>query len=165
LTSFRESVVSAVSLPRAWRYVRRLPKGGVLFGRVLGAMAPYSQSMGPEIIELKPGFAQVRIRDRKAVRNHLNSLHAMALANLAEMTTGLAVLSAVAPRHRAILVHFEISYQKKARGLVTATAEFGGLESSVGPLYEVTAFLRNQDNVTVATAAGRWKVSPNSKAR
>jgi len=60
------------------------------------------------------------MRDRKAIRNHLNSIHAVALANLAELTGSLSIIASMHPDTRMIPVRLETEYLKKARGTVTA---------------------------------------------
>ena len=106
--------------------------GRWLFSVALGRFAPYSGTIGARIERLEPGRAIVAMRDRKAVRNHLRSVHAAALMNLVEMSGSLAVISALPPGTRMIPTRVETDFVKKARGLLTAEARFE-LPPTTGP--------------------------------
>jgi len=62
----------------------------------------------------------VTMRDRKSVRNHLKSIHAVALTNLIELSGSLAIIASMQPGTRMIPVRLESEFVKKARGAVTA---------------------------------------------
>ncbi len=72
--------------------MKHLPGGKRLFSRVVWRMAPYTGTIGATVLHLEAGHSRVQMKDRKRVRNHLDSVHAIALINLAEVSTGLAML-------------------------------------------------------------------------
>ena len=112
-------------------------------------------------MELRPGFVRVSLKDRRAVRNHLNSIHAIALANLGELASGLAMISAVPSSVRAIVVNLEIEYIKKARGSLIAAgsaAPPGNISSSVTSIAE--AEITDADGDVVALMKVHWRLSP-----
>ncbi len=63
------------------------------------------------------------MRDRRAVRNHLDCVHAIALANLAELAGNVALAYSLPDDARFIVSGMEIEYVKKARGTITAIGE------------------------------------------
>ena len=115
---------SGNNILRWWSRFRMLPAGARLFSLFLGWYAPYSGTIRARIEALEPGFARVVLRDRRAVRNHLKSIHAIALLNLGEIATGLAVLSTLPGNMRGIVLGLNAEYLKKARGRLSASAKF-----------------------------------------
>ena len=115
---------------RAWDRMRTLPNGNVVFSRMVGRAAPYTGTIGARIEELEVGYAKVTLRDTPKVRNHLRCVHAIALANLAEVTGNVAVFYALPDDMRFIVAGLSIEYLKKARGTLTATSRPPALPSS-----------------------------------
>jgi acyl-coenzyme A thioesterase PaaI-like protein len=86
--------------------------------------APFNASVAPCVRELGPGRAVVEMKDRPWRRNHLGSLHAMALGTLAEITANLALLASLPEGAGMIPTSFHIEFAKKARGAVVAVSAF-----------------------------------------
>lgn len=142
-----------------WERLSGWPGGARLFSLALGKIAPYSGTIGARVEEIRPGYARITMRDRRRVRNHLQSIHAIALVNLGEIATGLAVLSNFSGNMRGILVGIEATYLKKARGKLTAIAEFQipqTLEDNTP--CEVEARLQDRSGETVTLIKATWLV-------
>lgn len=148
------------TLRAAWGYLKAVPGGGKLMGSLIGRMAPYTGTIRPEILTLEPGHAVVRMADTRRVRNHLNSLHAIALMNLGEVSTGTAMLVSVPDGSRAIIRKLGMEYLKKARGTITAECRCPLIESSERREYEIVGELRNDAGELVAKAFATWLVGP-----
>ncbi|MEP7042414.1 MAG: hotdog fold domain-containing protein [Dokdonella sp.] len=96
--------------------------GRWLFSRLVCRRAPYFNSIAPTIEVLDPGRCVVRMRDRRAVRNHIGSVHAIALCNMAELAGGLATDATIPAAMRWIPKGMSVRYLAKAHGAMTATA-------------------------------------------
>ena len=155
--------VNGESLQRMWNRLHRLPGGSWLFSVLLGFAAPYTGSIRPRVVELRAGYARVELRDRRRVRNHLRSIHAVALVNLAEAASGLAMMCGLPRDMRGILVGFSIDYLKKARGTLVAECTAVSAEPGVRKEYELDAVVRDEAGDIVARARPRWLIGPNTR--
>lgn len=138
----------------------RIPGGPRAFSKMVGRMAPYTGTVGARVIELRDGYGCALLEDRKAVRNHLNSVHAIALANLGEMVSGVTMLYSLDPRMRGILTGIRVEYLKKARGTLRA-------ECRVEPITEVAEIeltlevdIFDESGTLVCRVFPEWKLGP-----
>jgi acyl-coenzyme A thioesterase PaaI-like protein len=147
-------------LQTTWNGLKNLPGGGLIFGRLVGRLAPYTGTIKPEVLELRRGYGKVKMKDRKKVRNHLDSIHAIALMNLAEASSGLAFTYSMPKRTRAILTGLEIEYLKKARGTLTAECHCPILETNERATYELEVVTHDEAGDVVTRAKAHWLVGP-----
>lgn len=150
-------------LLKAWNKLLEIPGGKVLFSWLVGQIAPYSGSIRPAVQALAPGHCKIYLRERRGLRNHLNSVHAIATANLAELASGMAVVCSIPKESRGILVGFRIEYKKKGRGVLTAESRFDSGPVSSDGEHEVAVSVHDAQGDLVAEAHARWLVSPRRK--
>lgn len=162
LGKMQKKILRPQQILTVWKNFNQVPGGRVAFSKLVGSMIPYTGSVRPLVIELERGSAAVEMADHRSVRNHLNSIHALALANLAEFPAGLSLHTAIPDNARAILVKLEIEYHKKARGTLTSRAR---LANTVEHLEAATTICVDSEiidasGIAVATARTTWLVSP-----
>ena len=134
-----------------WQRLHGLPGGRRIFSRLLGLAIPYTGSIGAEVLALEAGYAKVALDDRRAVRNHLDSIHAIALANLGELTGNLALVSALPDDGRFIVTKLAIEYKKKARGRLVAECRCEPPTSTERREYELLVTIRDANGVVVSS--------------
>jgi acyl-coenzyme A thioesterase PaaI-like protein len=137
-----------------------LPGGQWLFARIFSLFVPYSGSVGPRIRVLEPGHAEVEIPDRRANRQHLGSVHAIALMNAAEQASGLAMLAGLPEGIRGIVTQISMQYLKKARGTIRAVSHVAVPAVTADTDLDVTAECLDRGGNVVARATVRWRVGP-----
>jgi len=146
----------------AWDRLASLPGGKRVFSYVIGRAARYTGSIGAEVVTVRRGYAEVRMKDTPLVRNHLRSVHAVALVNLAELTGNLALSYSLPEDARFIVAGLSIEYVKKARGAITAESRPPEISSAERREYPVVVTLRNAAAEVVATATLRTLVGPKA---
>lgn len=134
-----------------WNSLKSKPFGREIFSFLAGKFVPYTGSIKAKVTHLEPGYAEISMKERKKLRNHLNSIHAIALANLAEYAGNLALLAGLPDDARFIVKSFEIEYVKKARGIITAKSKPGIIHNNEEKAYpvEVTLYDESGDVVTI----------------
>jgi uncharacterized protein (TIGR00369 family) len=144
----------------AWDRLSKIPGGTRLFSRLVGRAAPYTGTIGAHVRELGIGHAKVTMADRPAVRNHLRCVHAIALANLAELTGNVAVAYTLPDDARFIVAGMSIEYLKKARGTLTATSRPNIPKVTERREYPVEVEIRDAAGDLCAKATLRTLVGP-----
>jgi len=144
----------------AWDVLSGVPGGKVVFSRLVGRAAPYSGTIRATVTVLRAGYAEVHMADRRAVRNHLDCVHAIALANLGELAGNVALAYSLPDDARFIVSGMEIDYLKKARGTIVAVGEPPIPRSSTRAQLDVPVILRDAGGEDVAKVILRSLVGP-----
>ena len=102
--------------------MRRWPAGQWLFTRAICFKAPYFGSISPRIETLEPGRCVATIKRHRAITNHIGSVHAIAMCNLAELVGGMVTEVSLPESMRWIPKGMTVAYLKKAMGRLRAVA-------------------------------------------
>lgn len=111
-----------MSILRLYQRIAGKPGGRWLFSRLVCLKAPYFASIAPRIQALEPGRGVATLRHRRRVTNHIGSVHAIALCNLAEFIGGLTTEVSLPASMRWIPKGMAVEYLKKAMGPMRAIA-------------------------------------------
>jgi len=106
-----------------WKKTSALPLGDRLFSLAFSRKAPYFASIRPRFTVLEPHRAELVIRKRRRVHNHIGTLHAIALCNGLEAAMGAMAEASIPRERRWIPKGMEVSYTAKADSDVTCIAE------------------------------------------
>ncbi len=145
-----------------YRALECKPLGRWLFSRLVCAKAPYFSSIAPRIVSLAPGRGEATLRHRRRVTNHLGTVHAIALCNLAEFVAGLTTEASLPASMRWIPRAMEVDYLKKARGRMRAVATpvVAPREADEGYELPMRVEVIDADDDIVVRATIRMWVSP-----
>lgn len=106
-----------------WERMSAMPGGKWAFSRLVCWKAPYFASVRPRFEMLRPGYCDVGIRKRRAVLNHIGTVHAIAMCNMAELAAGTMTDVSIPATHRWIPKRMTVEYLKKAETDLHAVAE------------------------------------------
>lgn len=143
-----------------WDSMHRVPGGKRAFSKLIGRAASYTGSIDAQVEDLRRGYALVSMADRPSVRNHIRCVHAIALANLAELCGNLAIAYSMPDNARFIVAGMSLEYLKKARGTIRAVTEAPVPTSNERKEYLVHVSLRNEASEEVAQATLRTLIGP-----
>ena len=106
-----------------WKKTTALPLGDRIFSFVFSQKAPYFATIRPRFTVLEPNRAELVIRKRRGVHNHIGTVHAIALCNGLEAAMGALAESTIPRDRRWIPKGMEVANPAKASSDVTCIAE------------------------------------------
>jgi hypothetical protein len=110
-------------LMRVYKTCRKFPFGNILFSKLVCFKAPYFGSIKPRFIELKSGDCEIFLKKRRAVTNHLNTIHAIAMCNVSELAARTLIEAFIPRTMRWIPKGMTVSYLKMAKTDLKAVCE------------------------------------------
>lgn len=148
-----------------WQRLAGRPLGKRVFSLAVSARAPYFRSIRPTVLEVRPGFSEVRAPKRRAVHNHLGTFHAIAMCNLAELAMGMLAEASVPATHRWIPRGMTVEYLAKAKTDLRAVARIDPMPAFGDDPVDlpVPVLIHDASGVLVARAVITIKVSRRSR--
>lgn len=145
-----------------WQTLARRPGGKWLFSRLVCHKAPYFGTITPRFRELRPGYAEVSVAKTRRVLNHIGTVHAIAMCNMAELAGGTMTEVSIPSTHRWIPKGMAVEYLKKAATDVVAIATpvDADADLSVARDYDVAVLVQDAAGDAVFKAVITMWVSP-----
>ena len=106
--------VSGSDAARLAARCKRSAFGRWMFARTVSKRAPYFGTIKPRFLDLQPKLCRVSMRKRRAVENHIRTVHALAMGNLCELAAGLCTEVTIPVGMRWIPRGMTIEYLAKA---------------------------------------------------
>ena len=146
-----------------WTKLKDKPFGKWLFARAVCWKAPYFATIAPRFEELKPGYARVSLKKRRAVENHIGTVHAIAACNLAELGAGTMMEASLPANMRWLPKGMSVQYVKKCE--TDLIAECTANDIAEGPARDVVVGVGMKDTLgnLVVHADITMYVSPRKK--
>ncbi|HQV40959.1 MAG: DUF4442 domain-containing protein [Moraxellaceae bacterium] len=93
-----------------------------VISKIFGRVVPLVGTAGLRYDELTPERVVVSIRNRRPVQNHIDGVHAAAMALLAETATGFVVGMNLPDDKLPLIKSLKVDYQKRTKGDMRAVA-------------------------------------------
>ncbi|MGO1167715.1 MAG: hotdog fold domain-containing protein [Janibacter sp.] len=106
-----------------YQRITRFPGGQRIFSLLYSLKAPYFATVRPQIRTVRPNYAELSIRNRKRVHNHIGTLHAIAVCNGLEAAMGLLAEATCPSDKRWLPRGMQVSYLAKSTTDLLCVAE------------------------------------------
>lgn len=148
-----------------WKRLGGSALGRWAYGRLICFKAPYFATIAPRFRVLEPGRCEIDIRDRRRVHNHIGTVHAIALCNVAELSAGMMTDVSIPASMRWIPKGMSVEYLAKAVGPLhaIATPSSPAVESDSGYEWPALVSVRDVAGQEVFRARIAMWVSPRGK--
>lgn len=133
--------------------------GNKLFTQKVCEIAPYFSTIEPQFTMLKPGYSEVTMPNTTKVHNHLGTVHAIAMCNLAEIAAGIMTDVSISEDCRWIPVGMDVRYVAKATTDLKGVADGSNIDWSQTGDVDVPVSITDNNGTEVCKAIVKVKVS------
>lgn len=156
--------VMATSVLEMYTKLSRLPAGRRLFSAVFAWQAPYFRTIRPRFLQVSPNYAALTLPKRRAVHNHIGTVHAIAVCNGLEAAMGALAEATVPKDKRWLPKGMEVEYLAKSTTDLTCSAETDPNAWLAGPDVPVRVKATRADGtVVVAGTIHLWVTDKPSR--
>jgi len=144
-------MLTAMDTYALYRTLTSYPGGRRLFSLAYGLKAPYFATISPDVLTMAPHHAEVVVRKRHRVANHLGTVHAIAICNGLEAAMGLVAEATCPPMSRWIPRGMQVCYLAKSTTDILCAAHTEPADWPVGDSGDVQVRVRarRRDGVVV----------------
>lgn len=143
--------------------VRALPLGDRLFSLAFALKAPYFRTVRPRVTLMRQHEAEVVVRKRWGVHNHIGTVHAIAVCNGLEAAMGLLAEATVPEGHRWLPKGMEVEYLAKSTSDLVCRAETTEADWAGAPDVPVSVTATRDDGTVVVRGTIRLWVTPTDR--
>lgn len=106
--------------------------GSNQFSQMITQVAPYFGTINATMQSLRPGHAEATMPFRREVTNHIGTVHAIAMCNMAELVGGTMTDASIPAGARWIPKAMSVEYLAKAKTDLRAVADGSGVDWTQG---------------------------------
>jgi len=147
-----------------------------LLNLLLNRFIPFNKPHGLRIVAVMDDGFTIMLPYRRRNLNHLQGIHACALAALSEYVAGISLSYCLYPdEHRLIMKNLSVEFHYQAKSNVTATVQLGKdwiadkirkpLEANDSVLMEMPVQVFDAGQQHISTAVVQWQLKKWSKVR
>ena len=107
-------------MTRILERLERLPS--TMRSYILGKFVPFVGTAGLVFEKITTDRVVVRVKDRRRVRNHIRTIHAAAVALVAETATGFVVAMHLPDDKVPLIKTLHVNFVRRSQGAITAEA-------------------------------------------
>jgi acyl-coenzyme A thioesterase PaaI-like protein len=133
--------------------------GNATFSKKICEIVPYFSTIEPQFVDLQPGYSEVTMPNTIKVHNHLGTVHAIAMCNLAEIAAGLMADVSIPETCRWIPVGMNVRYLAKAKSDLRGIANGRGIDWEKTGEKDIPVSIIDTDGLEVCSATVIVKVS------